>query len=255
MNPKIETVKTELEPIRELRTLFLKEGNFQFTYDKCHLYGWADTWLLLADGEKAGYGAVWGSEKREDRDSIFEFFVIEPYRNKAGSFFEALIAASGAELIECQSNDRLLCFMLHEYAQNIHAEAVLFEDDIQTNLSVAGATFGREDSAVTIGAEAGGYLLETGGETVATGGFFLNYNWPYADIYMEVKEPHRCKGLGSLLVQELKKEVYKMDRVPAARCNVDNKASKATLLKAGFKVCGARLKGNIKPPVQASMLE
>lgn len=246
MNPEIEIVKTPLEPIRELRTRFLKEGNFQFTYDKCHLYGWADTWLFLADGKKIGYGAVWGSEKREDRDSIFEFYLTEHYRNKASIIFEGLTAVTGAALIECQSNDALLCSMLYEFASTIHAEAILFEDDFQTNLSVAGATFGREDSAVTIGAEAGGYFLKVDGEKVATGGFFLNYNWPYADIYMEVKEPYRRKGLGSLLIQELKKEVYKMDRVPAARCNVDNKASKATLLKAGFKVCGARLKGLIK---------
>lgn len=74
----------------------------------------------------------------------------------------------------------------------------------------------------------------------------LNYNFPYADIYMQVNEPFRRKGLGSFLVQELKAEAYRIGRVPAARCNIDNKISKATLLKAGFKICGFRLKGNIQ---------
>jgi RimJ/RimL family protein N-acetyltransferase len=44
----------------------------------------------------------------------------------------------------------------------------------------------------------------------------------------------------------LKKEIYRMGRVPAARCNISNRASKATLLKAGFTPCGFRLKGTIK---------
>ena len=74
----------------------------------------------------------------------------------------------------------------------------------------------------------------------------LNYNIPYADIYYEVKENFRQKGFGSLIVQELKKEIYLMGRVPAARCNIRNRASKANLLKAGFRVCGFILKGDIK---------
>ena len=37
-----------------------------------------------------------------------------------------------------------------------------------------------------------------------------------------------------------------MGRVPAARCNISNNASKATLIKAGLTPCGFRLKGDIK---------
>jgi GNAT superfamily N-acetyltransferase len=243
---EIKVTRTGLKAIRDLRILFLQESNFQFIYNKCHEYGWADTWLFNIDGEKAGYGAVWGAEKREDRDAIFEFYLIEPFRNSANRLFEEFCTLSGATLIECQSNDKLLCSMLYEYAQNINAEAVLFEDHFQTDLTVPGAIFSREKSAVTNGREADGYFLKMNGKIVATGGFMLNYNKPYADIYMEVKEPFRRKGLGSLLIQELKKEIYLMGRVPAARCNVGNKASKASLLKAGFTVCGARLKGVIK---------
>ena len=243
---EVKVIRTGLESILELRALFLQESNFQFIYNKCHLYGWADTWLFLVDGEKAGYGAVWGADKREDRDAIFEFYLIEPFRNLANRFFEELFDKTGATIIECQSNDKLLCSMLYEYAQNINVEAVLFEDGLQPDLSVPRVIFGREESAITNHHEADGYFLKLGDEIVATGGFMLNYNKPYADIYMEVKEPFRRKGLGSLIIQELKKEIYKMERVPAARCNINNKASKATLLKSGFKVCGAVLKGTIK---------
>jgi hypothetical protein len=63
---------------------------------------------------------------------------------------------------------------------------------------------------------------------------------------MDVKENCRQHGFGSLMVQELKKEIYRLGRVPAARCNISNNASKATLIKAGLTPCGFRLKGDIK---------
>lgn len=74
--------KTELREISALRTMFLHEGNFQFTYDKCHLYGWADTYVFRVNGNNTGYGSVWGKDKREHRDSIFEFYITEPYSTR-----------------------------------------------------------------------------------------------------------------------------------------------------------------------------
>jgi hypothetical protein len=74
--------------------------------------------------------------------------------------------------------------------------------------------------------------LEHTGQIVASGGYVRNYNFPYIDMYYEVKEDHRKKGFGSLFTQELKREAYRLKRVPAARCNVKNNASKATLLKS-----------------------
>jgi len=90
--------------------------------------------------------------------------------------------------------------------------------------------------------------LELKGEVVATGGFARHYNMPFADLYMEVREDSRRKGLGSYILQELKKACYLAGRVPVARCNILNQASRAALLKAGLKVCGFMLKGEIKNP-------
>jgi hypothetical protein len=56
-----------LKEVARLRAKFLAEIDNQFIYDKCHVYGWADTWLLTKDGSTAEYGAVWGKDKREDR--------------------------------------------------------------------------------------------------------------------------------------------------------------------------------------------
>lgn len=55
---QVQVIRTGLDEIRAFRVMFLHENNFQFVYDKCHLYGWADTYLFLADGQMIGYGAI-----------------------------------------------------------------------------------------------------------------------------------------------------------------------------------------------------
>jgi len=232
-----------LADIQSMRSLFLHESNFQFIYNKCHLYDWADTYLCQMNGQKAGYAAVWGQSRREDRDAIFEFYLLPPFRGLANMVFPELKAVSGATFIECQSNDTLLAAMLYEYGHTINAEAILFEEHYTTQHYLPGVSFYRKPVAEPNIYNAGGYILELAGEEVADGGLMLNYNLPYADIYMSVNEHYRNKGLGSLLVQELKKEAYLMGRVPAARCNIKNYASKATLVKAGLRPCGFVLKG------------
>ena len=243
---EIKVIKTDLKEIQAFRILFLEENNFQFIYNKCHTYGWADTYVFTLDDVKIGYGAVWGKDKREDRDAIFEFYIIKPYRKFANAFFSKLHITSVAPFIECQSNDVLLSSLLFEHAQNIHAEAILFEDHFQTGFAIPGVVFQKKLQKDNTGSDAYEYILKQNDEVVATGGLMLNYNMPYADVYYEVNENHRQKGFGSYMVQELKKEAYLMGRVPAARCNNSNMISKATLLKSGFKVCGHRLNGEFK---------
>jgi RimJ/RimL family protein N-acetyltransferase len=243
---EIKAIKSGLEEIKPFRVVFLQESNFQFIYNKCHDYGWADTYLFFIDDTKVGYGAVWGMNRREDRDAIFEFYIINSYRKFANAIFAKFHAASGATFIECQSNDLLLTAMLYEYAQNINAEAILFEDSFQTNFSIPNTFLQKRTEGGEGRADNLEYVLNKNDETVASGGLMLNYNMPYADIYYEVKENHRRKGFGTLIVQELKNEAYKMGRVPAARCNINNIISKSVLLKAGFQICGHRLNGEIK---------
>jgi GNAT superfamily N-acetyltransferase len=74
---------------------------------------------------------------------------------------------------------------------------------------------------------------------------FFHYNPPYGDIYMEVSAPHRRKGLGSYLVQELKRICRDMGCVPAARCGQDNMASRLTLQRAGLLPCARIVRGRI----------
>ena len=244
---KLQTCKTELEAILPLRNLFLQETNFQIRYNACHERGWTDPYLLMLDDKTIGYGSINGQEIK-DRDTVFEFYLVRPFRKLASRFFSELIAASGAHLIECQSNDLLLLSMLYEFSQNISSDVVLFEDHVATDYSNPGVTFRRTnkaDETFDKKGELGMYILERQGNVVATGGFLLHYNMPFADLYMDVREDCRQQGFGSFMLQEVKRECYLAGRVPAARCNITNEASKATLIKAGLKVCGFMLRGDI----------
>jgi RimJ/RimL family protein N-acetyltransferase len=62
---------------------------------------------------------------------------------------------------------------------------------------------------------------------------------------MKVAERFRERGIGSFLVQELKRTARGQGLVPAARCRTENIASRRTLQKAGFVPCGHLLVGAI----------
>lgn len=239
-------VKTSLAEINDLRILFLDESHFQFICNKCHDYGWADTYAIFANGVKIGYGAIWGTDKREDRDTIFEFYIIRTYRRFSNQIFPEFLKISKPLYIEAQSNDQLLASMLYEHSELVRPEAILFEDYLETSYHMPEVIFRKKEATDETGDDDSDYILVKNNQIVARGGLMLNYNMPYADIYMQVGEPFRGQGLGSLIVQELKKEAYLNGRVPAARCNINNQRSKATLLKAGLKICGYRLKGEVK---------
>ena len=237
--------KTSLPEIVTFRALFLQESNFQFIHNKCHDYGWADIYIFTVEGVKAGYGSVWGQSRREDRDTIFEFYLLEPYRKMAELIFAKFIEVSNVYYLECQTNDPLLSSMVYRFS-GIQAESILFKDSCQSNLDIPGIVFRRKTGDDRTEDDLGDYLLIHHDSIVADGGLMLNYNFPFVDIYMRVKENERQKGYGSLIVQELKKEAYLIGRVPAARCNVKNDISKLTLIKAGFLPCGFLLLGSIK---------
>ena len=248
---ELACIKTELARILPLRALFLQEANRQVRYDAVHERGWSDSWLLRADGVEVGYGAVMGQE-RADRDTIFEFYVNPPFRRLASRLAAELLQASGARLVECQSNDTLCSAMLFECTRNIHATTVLFGAGSTTTLTVPGAVFRpkRGDDRMfehTAGPE-GDFVVEFEGAVVATGGFLTHYNSPFADIYMEVAPTHRRRGIGAFLVQGVITQCYLAGRLPAARCSLDNVASRATLNRAGLKESGFMLIGEVAPP-------
>src|ERR1700748_1607495 len=177
--------KVGLKEILPIRELFLKENNFQVRYDACHVRGWSDSYLINIDGANVGYGSVKGKDDLSLRDAIFEFYLTIKYRKYANAAFEKLIKTSEAKYIECQSNDHLLSSMLYEFADSISSDVILFGDDQFAFLNIPEATF-RKKIAGDVSFEHksepdGDYVIEVNGEIVATGGFLLHYNIPFAD--------------------------------------------------------------------------
>ena len=181
---------------------------------------------------------------------LMEFYPLPSVRAAALPMFHELIAVSGATSIEAQTNIPLL-LMLLDCAENIRAEAILFEDARTTHMECFAGVLRRvgPENADRIFAHehepVGEWMIEVEGEVVATGGALHHYNPPYADLFMEVAETHRQRGYGSYLVQELKRICYENGNRPAARSGAENIASRATLQKAGFLPCGRLLVGEV----------
>lgn len=245
---RVSAEKAELRDIQALRSLYLQEMNTLIRYELWHGAGWTDSYLLRIDGVRVGYGSVKGRE-RADRDTIFEFFVVPSFRKASRQLFLELIEGSGATYLEGQSNDPGLAGMLYEFTSDISADVILFADHTVTHHEIGDATVRRRRNHDRIfehrSQQVGDFVVEVVGEAVASGGFLTHYNVPFADLYMEVREDYRSRGLASFLLQEVKRECYLAGRVPAARCDVPNVASAAALRKAGLRECGFMLTGKL----------
>jgi GNAT superfamily N-acetyltransferase len=235
------------------RDLYRQEISCQIIHDSIHFRaGWTREYLLRDGATTVGYGSVAVAGPWKDKPTIYEFHVTPPARARAFELFESLLAASGAVAIETQSNDPQLTVMLHLFARSVESESILFHDRLTTHHAAPPGVVFRSTTAEDAGRITGQkldadakWLLEQDGTVAATGGILFHYNRPYGDIFMSVAEDFRRRGLGSYLVQELKRVCYENGDVPAARCNPTNVASRATLQKAGFVPCGHILVGKI----------
>jgi GNAT superfamily N-acetyltransferase len=239
-----------VEEILPWRDLYRQEMNCQIIHDSLHSRkGWTQSHLLIVGGSTAGYGSIAVGGPWKGKPALFEFYVLPDYRSRMFDLFGTLLTASGVGLIETQSNDALLTVMLHTFARNVTSESILFHDKLTTAHVLPGAIVRRatpDDSAQLVAHELDSeahWVVEVESKVAAAGGILFHYNRPYGDIYMKVVEPFRRRGLGSYLVQELKRICYEGGSVPAARCNPKNIASRKTLQNAGFVPCGHILTG------------
>lgn len=243
---------TTTESILPWRDMYRLEMNCQIIHDSLHArQGWTKSYMLVLGGAFVGYGSIAVGGPWKDNPTVFEFYVAPPYRPRIFDLFEVLLAACGAKRIETQSNDPLLTPMLQAFTPSTASESILYHDKVTTAHACPGTVFRRaapmdSDKVFPHKAEpVGNWVLDVEGVIAATGGVLFHYNRPYGDIYMEVSEPYRRRGLGCYLVQELKRLCYEQGSVPAARCNPSNIASRKTLQKAGFVPCGHILVGSI----------
>ena len=144
----MEIKRTTYSTIMQLREGFLDEVNIQFVLDKCYRYGWADTYVFRINDKLVGYGSVWGKEKREDRDTIFEFYVIRQQRELSEQIFLNFCNSSNAPYIECQTNDTFLYPHFKKYTHNVVTDAILFADHHSTNFQVSDVHLQKRDSRI-----------------------------------------------------------------------------------------------------------
>lgn len=249
----ISVRRSTIEEIERLRELYRQEMNCQIIHDSIHHRpNWSNEYLLSWDSQPIGYASVAVKGPWTEAHSIYEYFLERPYRANLFACFQQLLQACNAFRIETQSNDVLLTNMLLTFSSNVNSEAIIFQDGITTKLSQPDVAFrAKQDADATqIAAneldEQAEWVLEYQGQVAAAGDILYHYNRPYGDIYMKVASKFRRRGLGSYLVQELKRICYAGGSIPAARCNVNNLASRATLQKAGFVPCAHIVYGTIR---------
>lgn len=209
--------------------------------------GWTVCYALECDQQPAGYGAIAVGGPWQERPTVFEFYLAAPFRHRAFAVFEHFLAVSGARHFEVQSSHTLLAAMLHTFGREIVRDKIIFEDTAVTTLLANGATL----RALTSDAEISTYLADRAGhadwalvldgEEIGYGELYFHYNAPYCDLAMRIAEPHRRRGRGSYLVQELKRLARSLGAVPAARCDVSNIASQGALRRAGLTPRGYML--------------
>jgi GNAT superfamily N-acetyltransferase len=229
-----------VEDILRWRDLYRQEMHCQIVHDNMHARpGWTQPYLVEIERAAAGYGSILIGGPWTGTRTVFEFYLALQHRARVFDAFSSLLTVSEATAIKAQTNDSLLTVMLHAWAKDIVGEAIVFEDKLTTALTLDGAALRRR------GEPEPDWCLEVDGAIAATGGILYHYNRPYGDIYMEVAETYRRRGLGSYLVQELKRVCYELGSIPCARCNPDNIASRKTLQKAGFVPCAHILSGTL----------
>ena len=197
----ISVIKTDHNKILHLRSLFLQENNFQIRYNATHERGWTDSYVFQSGKDNIGYAAIKGKDNIVDRDCIFEFYLIPPFRHLASHCFKTLKKTAIPAYIETQSNEKMLTGLLNEFGRDIQSDVILFCDSFCSDLKVEKIVFRKQNEKDKIfkhhSEPEGDYVLALNRKIIATGGFLLHYNFPFADLFMEVKEDHRKMGYGS----------------------------------------------------------
>jgi GNAT superfamily N-acetyltransferase len=231
----------DVKEILPWRDLYRRQMNCQIVHDSLSSRpGWTQPYLLETDGIVAGYGSVLIGGPWTGTRTAFEFYLAQPWQDRAFDLFACFVKASQAQAMEIQTNDVLITAMFHLWTQDIASDRIVFEDKLTTHYAVEGAAL--------VHLPDGEWALMVDGAQAARGGVLFHYNPPYGDVYMEVAEAFRRGGLGSYIVQELKRICYEMGSIPCARTSPENLASRKTLQKAGFVPCAHILTGKLREP-------
>lgn len=239
----IRAEPTTLDEIRPLRERFVGAARCQIVRYSILPRGLADAWALSYGGATVGYAGVWN---RHFPGRVTEFHVESTARERVPELLLTLMRRTGAHEIETQTNLPLAARTLNALGREIRVENFLFRAGESNSLVLPGALVRRrrpDDDAPE-----GEWVLELDGRGVAAGGFLTHYNAPWADLYYEVVPEARRRGVGSFLVQELRRLCEDAGHRAAARCDPANEASRRALVRGGMKPCGRLVVGSCAGP-------
>lgn len=242
-----------IDEVLPLRNRYREETEGQIVHDSIHRRpGWTRAYLVERAGTTAGYGLMAVAGPWVEKPTLFEFYLLPEHRGAMFHLFAALVETSGARFIETQTNSGALATMMFVWSGDAASEKIVFHDRFATTHSANGVVLRRltpeEEIRRAIEQRQGGgeWILESNGQEIARGGVLFHYNPPHGDVYMSVAKPWRRRGLGTYLVQELKRETRRLGQIPCARCSPENLASRHTLQRAGFVPWGHMLTGSIR---------
>lgn len=237
----ISVRQVALKKLAVMREAYRAEQNCQIVHDSIHpRRGWTREFTIAEGDRVVAYASLAVDGPWRNKPTLYEVYVVPDRRSRAFALFEAFLEAARPVAFEVQSSDLLLTALAITFAGDIATEKVVFRDDATTAHALRGATLrsltpaAEIQQAIAERAGGGEWALEVDGSSVGKGGILFHYNPPYGDIYMEIDEPHRRRGYGSYLVQELKRLCRELGGVPGARCDPANAASRRTLQRAGF---------------------
>lgn len=249
--------QVKLKAISAMREAYRAEQDCQVVHDSIHARrGWTREFAIAEGGRVVAYASLAVDGPWRDKPTLYELYVVPDRRARAFALFEAFLEATRPPAFEVQSNDLLLTTLAVTFARELATEKVVFRDNETTSHTIPGATLrcltpaAEIQEAMAVRAGGGEWALEVAGTAVGKGGILFHYNPPYGDIYMEVDEPHRRRGYGCYLVQELKRLCRELGGVPGARCDPTNTASRRTLQRAGLVPYAHILIGAFRQPAR-----
>jgi RimJ/RimL family protein N-acetyltransferase len=245
----VEAALPEIAPWREeLRA----EAACQIVHDSLYeRRGWCLQYLLKAGGVPVGFAGVAIGGPWHGRRTVFDFYLRYDTRGAWPALWSGLVEVSRADSYELQTNLPLPPDLVARLPGPHQVDRIVYREGHPTSLSAPGARLrpltSEQETQLCLKERAGhcGWALELDGTEVGKGTLLFHYNVPYADIAMDIHVPFRRRGLGSYLVQELKRRARELGAIPAARTSPDNLASQRTLEKAGMVRTGQIIFGQL----------
>jgi GNAT superfamily N-acetyltransferase len=200
------------------------------------------------DSDWVGYACI------STNKTLWQFYLLKTAWIHGQEIFRALIDQGYVKAAECISFDYLLMSLCMDFHKTACCSAYVFRDDtdVDYHLSSIGDIHlrkAKEDDFDILSEISGDFfynledhiqkeevmMFYSGEELLGAGTckkIFCSLN--YYDIGMVVADKHRNKGIGTLIVTQMKKYCYDHELIPVCGCWYLNLASKRTLEKAGF---------------------